>query len=111
MCGSISSFITNKGCVRTLLRISGRLSASAAPMCDTSTATVDNFTEQIFLFTRRRPPVGRRREHLSTQLSSGMPRPAWVIEHSACQRDEVRVARGDDVLGLLRLGNQTDRHG
>src|SRR4051794_36949288 len=101
MCGWISSFITNSDCVRTLFRASGRLSASGAPICDTSTAAVDNFTEQIFLFTRWRAPIRRRREYLSTELGSGMPGPAWVIEHSTCQRDHICLAAVENILRLL----------
>src|SRR3569833_1702485 len=106
----MSSFITNSGCVRTLLRASGRLSASGAPMRDTSPAAVDNFTEQIFLLARWRAPVRRRSEYLSTALGSGMPGPAGVIEHSACQRDHVRLDNDKDVLRLLWVGDQTDCH-
>src|SRR5882757_5143914 len=80
-------------------------------MCDTSTAAVDNFTEQIFLLAWWRTPIGWRGKNLSTQLGSGVPRPAWVIKHSTCQRDDIGFTPADDVFGLLRLGDQADGNG
>ncbi len=40
----------------------------------------------------------------------GVPRPARIPQHAARQRDQVRVAFGDDRLCLLWLGDQSDRH-
>ncbi|MDV7402561.1 hypothetical protein RZS08_64665, partial [Arthrospira platensis SPKY1] len=43
-----------------------------------------------------------------------MPRPARVVEHGAGDADAVGLAAGDDLLGLLGFGDETDgdhRHG
>ena len=42
------------------------------------------------------------------ELGGGMPGPMRVVEYSAPDRHHVRLAGGDDELGLLRLGDQAD---
>src|SRR5262245_53231778 len=67
--------------------------------------------EQRLLRRRLRAPVLRRCRHLAAELGGSMPAPARVVEHAAGERDHVGLAGGDDLLGLLGLGDQADRHG
>src|SRR6267154_3212612 len=55
------------------------------------------------------PVLGRRIDGRTT-LGSGVPGPSRVVDHASCKRDEVRLAARDDLLGLLRFGDQADRN-
>src|SRR6266403_4883133 len=67
--------------------------------------------EQRLLGRGLRAPVLRRGVDLAAELGGGVPAPARVVMHGARQRDHVGLAGGDDVLGLLRFGDQPDRDG
>ena len=53
----------------------------------------------------------RRVGRLGAQLFRRVPGPARVPHRAAADADEVGFARGDDVFGLLRPGDEADRHG
>jgi hypothetical protein len=42
---------------------------------------------------------------MRTEMCSGMPRPAGVIEDRPSKRDQVGIAGADNGFGLLKLGN------
>src|SRR6201996_1430323 len=67
--------------------------------------------EQFLLRRGLRAPVLRRGFDLAAELGGGVPAPARVVEHAARQRDDVGAAGSDDLLGLLRFGDQADRDG
>jgi hypothetical protein len=37
-----------------------------------------------------------------------VPGPTWVVEHGARERHEIGFAAGDDIFGLLCLGDKPD---
>jgi hypothetical protein len=50
----------------------------------------------------------RRRIDCRAKLGRRMPRPTRIVQHPACQRDEIRLAARDDVFGLLCFGDQAE---
>ena len=46
---------------------------------------------------------------MPAKMRGGVPRPARIVEDRPGERDEVRIARSDDRLGLLIVGDQPDR--
>src|SRR4051794_3520508 len=60
-----------------------------------------------------RPPlhgvaVLRRPGRLAPQVVLGLERPVWLSEQLPGEEDEVGVAPGDDLVGVLRLGDEAD---
>ncbi len=48
--------------------------------------------EQSAESRRLRAQILIGRFHARTEVSRGMPRPTRVVEHGACERDEIRIA-------------------
>ncbi|MBA7712262.1 hypothetical protein ES703_121234 [subsurface metagenome] len=67
--------------------------------------------EQRLLRRRLRTPVLRRCRNFAAEFGRSVPAPARIVEHAAGQRDHVGLAGRHDLLGLLRFGDQADRHG
>jgi hypothetical protein len=68
--------------------------------------------EQPTVLVRRRPPAGRRRiVDGGAELGCGVPALAGVVEHPAGEPDLVRLAGCEDLLCLLRSGDQADGNG
>ena len=44
---------------------------------------------------------------MRTEVRSGVPRPAWVVEDRPGKRDYVRIPGAYDSFCLLKLGNET----
>ena len=53
----------------------------------------------------------RRIGRLGAEFLGGVPGPARIPHGGARQADQIRLAGGDDVLGLLVAGDQADGHG
>src|SRR5258708_7893108 len=69
------------------------------------------FAEQFLLRRGLRAPILWRGLDLAAEFGGGMPAPARVVQHAARKRDHIGLARRHDLFGLLRLGDQADRHG
>src|SRR5215468_9691507 len=93
------------------IRHSGAMRSIEPGMTRASPRPETRLAEQRLLRRRLRAPVLLRRAHLTAEFGGGMPTPTRGVEHAAGKRDHVGLAGGDDLLGLLRLGNQADRHG
>ncbi|KOX04422.1 hypothetical protein ADK65_04595 [Streptomyces sp. NRRL B-1140] len=50
-----------------------------------------------------------RHPHLAAELARRVPRPRGVAQELAAQQDRVRLAVGQDLLGLLRIGDAAAR--
>src|SRR3990172_4720905 len=55
--------------------------------------------------------VLRRIPGLGAEHDRGMLRPARIEEHGTGERDEVRLAARNDLFGLLRIADESDRTG
>src|SRR5919112_2070661 len=75
---------------------------------DALALAVAGVLEQVLVLARLRAPVLLRRMDASAQSSRRMPGPARVVQHGTGERDRIRLAVGDDCLGLLRVGDQAD---
>src|SRR6266702_4703431 len=62
--------------------------------------------EQILEPSGLRAQIGAGCTHMCAKLRCGVPRPAWVVEDGARDRDEIGVARPDDGFGLLELRDE-----
>src|SRR6516162_7494801 len=64
--------------------------------------------EKVGILPRLRSQILVGRFHLRTEMCSGMPRPARVVENRPRKRDQVGIASTDNGFGLLKLGDQAD---
>src|SRR6266702_2176190 len=64
--------------------------------------------EQILEPSGLRAQIGAGCTHMCAKLRCGVPRPAWVVEDGARDRDEIGVARPDDGFGLPEI--RDERH-
>src|SRR5262249_15184142 len=66
------------------------------------------YVEKVGILPRLRSQILVGRFHLRTEMCSGMPRPARVVENRPRKRDQVGIASTDNGFGLLKLGDQAD---
>ena len=64
--------------------------------------------EKVGILPRLRSQILVGHFHLRTEMCSGMPRPARVVENRPRQRDQVGIASTDNGFGLLKFGDEPD---
>src|ERR1700746_2883682 len=64
--------------------------------------------EKVGILPRLRSQILVGRFHLRTEMCSGMPRPARVVEDRPGKRDQVSITSTDNGFSLLKLGDEAD---
>ena len=59
--------------------------------------------EKVGILPRLRSQILVGHFHLRTEMCSGMPRPARVVEDRPRKRDQIGIAGTDNGFGLLKL--------
>ena len=64
--------------------------------------------EQILELPRLAAQVLAGAANLRAKVRRGMPGPARIVEHGPRQRDQIGVARGENGLRLVEVGDEAD---